>query len=180
MKIEDIRQQCEALSNEELLLVVNNKRLYTEQIVRVAYQEIRKRNLSKEEVKEIEKAQVRRSKVKTGDFWTDILLFEKIGFFFICVPMFHRFVLRDYRRKGYLLKVRQGAYFTYTGFISFMTLIWGGAHRISFLTGAGIWVLFFLFTYALNRFYIKQKISRWLAARTNNNGASQPEQSFYP
>ncbi len=180
MKIEEIRQQCEALSNEELLLVVNNKRLYTEQIVRVAYQEIRKRNLSKEEVREIEKVQVRRSKIKTGDFTTDILLFEKIGFFFICVPMFHRFVLRDYRRKGYLLKVRQSAYFAYTGFISFITIIWTGAHRIGFLTGAGIWVLFFLFTYALNQFYIKQKISQWLAARTKNNGPSQPQQTFYP
>jgi hypothetical protein len=170
MKIEEIRQQCEALSNEELLLVVNNKRLYTEQIVGVAYQEIRKRKLSKEEVKAIEKMQARRSKIKTGDFVTDILLLEKIGFYFICVPIFHRFVLRDYRRKGFLLKVRQGTYFTYMGFVSFMTLIWAGTHRISFLTGAGIWVLFFLMTYALNQFYIRQKISRWLAKRTNNDG----------
>ena len=180
MKIEEIRQQCEALSNEELLLVVNNKRLYTEQIVRVAYQEIRKRNLSKEEVRGIEKVQVRRSKVKTGDFTTDIHLLEKIGFFFIYVPMFHRFVLRDYRRKGYLLKVRQGAYFTYTGFLSFFALLAAGVHRISLLTGAGIWVSFFFLTYALNQFYFRQKISQWLAARTNNEGPGQPEQTFYP
>ena len=180
MKIEDIRQQCEALSNEELLLVVNNKRLYTEQIVRVAFQEIRKRKLSKAEVREIEKVQARRSKVKTGDFMTDILLFEKIGFFFICVPMFHRFVLRDYRKKGYLLKVRQGAYFAYTGFVSFIVIIWAGAHRIHFLAGAGLWLLVFFLAYALNQFYIRHRISQWLAARTNNDGPSQPEQTFYP
>jgi hypothetical protein len=180
MKIEEIRQQCEALSNEELLLVVNNKRLYTEQIVRVAYQEIRKRKLSKEEVKAIEKVQVRRYKVKTGDFVTDILLFEKIGLFFFIVPMLHRLILRDYRRKGYLLKVRQGAYFAYTGLLSFFALLAAGVHRISFLTAAGIRVSFFFLTYALNQFYFRQKISQWLAARTNNEGPGQPEQTFYP
>lgn len=42
MKIEEIQQQCEALSNEQLFLVVNNKQLYNEKIVRVAYQEIKK------------------------------------------------------------------------------------------------------------------------------------------
>ena len=162
------------------MLVVNNKRLYTEQIVRVAYQEIRKRKLSKEEVRGIEKVQAHRSKVKTGDFITDILLLEKLGFYFICVPVLHRFVLRDYRRKGYLLKVRQGAYFTYTGFISLMIIVWAGPHRINFLTGAGLWVLFFFLIYGLNQFYIRRRISEWLAARTNNNGPSQPEQNFYP
>ena len=60
MKIEEIQQQCETLSNEQLLLVVNNKRLYNEKIVRVAYQEIKKRRLSKEEVKEIEKKQAQK------------------------------------------------------------------------------------------------------------------------
>ena len=156
MKIEDIRQQCEALSNEELLLVVNNKRLYTEQIVRVAYQEIRKRKLSKEEVKEIEKVQARRSKVKTGDFMTDILLFEKIGFFFICVPMFHRFVLRDYRKKGYLLKVRHKVLiFAYRSFISFIIahLGRGSSDQLPYRRWA-LGAIFFL-TYALNQFYIR-------------------------
>ena len=71
MTIEEIQQQCEALSNEQLLLVVNNKRLYNEKIVRAAYQEIRKRGLSKQEV--------------------------------ICLPRIHYWVLRDYRRQGFVL-----------------------------------------------------------------------------
>src|ERR1700722_3506919 len=66
MKIEEIQQQCETLSNEQLFLVVNNKHLYTEKIVRVAYLEIKNRGLSKQEVKEIEKVQARRSRIITG------------------------------------------------------------------------------------------------------------------
>jgi len=68
MTIEEIQQQCETLSNEQLFLVVNNKQLYNEMIVRVTYQEIRKRGLSKQEVKEIEKAQARRAKIITEIF----------------------------------------------------------------------------------------------------------------
>jgi len=66
MKIEEIQQQCETLSDEQLLLVVNNKQLYTEKIVRVAYQEIKKRGLSKQKIKEIEKVHARQSRIITG------------------------------------------------------------------------------------------------------------------
>ena len=83
MTREEIQQQCEALSDEQLLLVVNNKRLYTEQIIREAYHEIRKRGLSKQKIKEIEKIHAGRSKIITGNIDEDILLLEKVLFFLI-------------------------------------------------------------------------------------------------
>ena len=83
MDIKEIQEQCETLADEQLLLVVNNKILYTADIVKVAYQEIRKRGLSKERIKEIKKKHARESKIVTGDIYEDILLFEKIAFFFI-------------------------------------------------------------------------------------------------
>ena len=180
MKIEEIRQQCASLSNEELLLVVNNKRLYTEQIVKIAYQEINKRKLPKQEVKEIEKAQARRSKVLTGDFLTDLLLFEKIGFFFMFLPNIHRFVLWDYRKKGYLLKVRQAYYFIVSGAAFFLLGLLLFSLHVRLLVCFVFWVLGFVAAFILNQSYFKERIIRWLKSRTNNEGPSQPVERFYP
>jgi hypothetical protein len=169
MTIEEIQAQCEALSNEELLLVVNNKRLYTEQIVRVAYQEIRKRGLSKQEIKEIEKMQAERAKIITGDIREDVLFFEKVGFFFLCVPRMHFLVIRDYRNQGFVLKVRQAQYFIFLGLVSLILSALLGGYFHSFLLGAIIWVASFLLAYFLNRYYIKGKIIKYLASRSADN-----------
>jgi hypothetical protein len=116
MKIEEIQQQCETLSNEQLFLVVNNKRLYTEKIVRVAYQEIKKRGLSKQEVKEIEKVQARQSSIITGDIYEDIFFWEKIGLFSLGIfRLMSALLLRDYKKKGFVLKVRQAQYYILLG-----------------------------------------------------------------
>jgi hypothetical protein len=180
MTIEEIQEQCATLSDEQLLLVVNNKRLYTEKIVRVAYQEIRRRRLSKEDLKEFKKAQTRRSKVITGDIHEDLLFFEKVAFFFLFFPGIHRWVLRDYRKKGYLLKVRQAGYYFVCGAGFFFLDLLLGQHRISLLTGAMIWILSFLPAYFFNQLYFRQKTIQRLAARVNNDGPEQPEQNTIP
>src|SRR5258708_8802299 len=100
MTTEEIQQQCETLSDEELLLVVNNKRLYTEKIVRGAYQEIRKRGLSKQKIKEIEKVHAGRGKIITGNIPANVLLLEKIGFFFLVTPRIPFLFLRDYTKQS--------------------------------------------------------------------------------
>jgi len=165
MKIEDIKAQCEALSNEELLMVVNNKIRYTEKIVRVAQQELRKRALSKEEVDEFKKKQSRRARIIDGNIHEDLMLWEKIFFFFLFFfrPLF--FMMRDYRRKKYVLKTRQAGYFMTSGGLFFLLLLWGGRHRVSLSTGAVIWVVTFMAAYAFNQYYFKERTVRRLAAR---------------
>lgn len=166
MTIEEIQQQCETLSNEQLLLVVNNKLLYNEKIVRVAYQEIRKRGLSKQEVKKIEKAQARRARIITGDIHEDVLFWEKIVFFIICVPRIHFWVLRDYRRKGSVLKFWQGQYYSLLGLVFLLLSIFLGRLLHSFLAGGMIWVSSFLLAYLLSESYFKGRIIKYLASRT--------------
>jgi hypothetical protein len=170
MTNEEIQQQCEALSDEQLLLVVNNKRLYTEKIVRGAYQEIRNRGLSKQEIKEIEKAQAGRNKIITGNIHADVLLLEKIGFFFLCIPRMHFFVLRDYRKRGFVLKVRQARYYNLLGLLTFILSTLLGECLHSLLAGAIIWVASFLLTHFLNKYYFKERTVKYLAAR-----AADPE-----
>jgi len=115
MAIEEIKAQCELLSNEELLLVVNNKIRYTEVIVRVVQQEIRKRGLTKDEVSKFKKDQACRARIIDGDIHEDLLLFEKIAFFFLFFPRLHFLVIRDYRKRKYVLKVRQAGYYMVAG-----------------------------------------------------------------
>ena len=166
MKIEEIQEQCEALSNEQLLLVVNNKRLYTEKIVKVAYQEIRKRGLSKNEVKEIEKIHARRARIITGNIHEDILFWEKVGFFVLCLPRIHFLVFRDYRKKGFVLKVRQARYFNSLGLIFFLLSAFLGERLHSFSAGVISWVASLLLTYFLNEYYFKERIIKSLEARS--------------
>jgi len=171
MKIEEIQQQCETLSNEQLFLVVNNKHLYTEKIVRVAYQEIKKRGLSKQEIQEIEKVQARRSRIITGDIHEDIFLLEKIGFFSLGIFRFlNALLLRDYRKKGFVLKVKQAQYYILLGVAFFFIAIFLGQYLHSFSVGAIVWVAGFLSTHLFNKYYFKAATIRRLAARTANQG----------
>jgi hypothetical protein len=166
MKIEEIQQQCESLSNEQLLLVVNNKRLYTEKIVRVAYQEIKKRGLSKQEVKEIEKAQAQQSRIITGNVHEDIFLLEKIGFYFLGIfKFFNALVLRDYRKRGYILKVKQAQYYILLGVAFLFSSFFIGKYFHAYAAAAIIWPAGFLITHFFNRYYLKAATIKRLAAR---------------
>lgn len=167
MKIEEIQQQCETLSNEQLFLVVNNKQLYTEKIVRVAYQEIKKRGLSKQEVKEIEKVQARQSRIITGDIYEDIFFLEKIGFFSLGIfRLLSALLLRDYKKKGFVLKVRQAQYYILLGVAFLFIATFLGQHSHSFSTGMIIWVSGFLSTHLFNKYYFKAATIKRLEARS--------------
>jgi len=166
MTNEEIQEQCESLSNEELLLVVNNKQLYTAQIVRVVYHEIRKCGLSKQEIKTIEKEQARQSKIITGNIHEDILFWEKIALFIICFPRLHFLVFRDYRKAGYVLKVRQALYYNLFGLAFALLCIIFSKHFPSVLVGVIIWISTFIPTYLFNEYYFKGRIIKYLTART--------------
>jgi hypothetical protein len=166
MTVEEIKAQCATLSNEELYLIVTNKIRYDYVIVAVAQGEIKRRGLSKEEFKELKGVQTRRSKIIEGDIYTDLLWWQKLGLFVICVPRLHFLLFRDYRREKYILKLRQSSYFTVAGLASF-ALFMGGlqALEVPLEICAIAWVLGFVPAYLFNQYYFKQRTIRRLAAR---------------
>ncbi len=167
MKIEEIQQQCEALSNEQLFLVVNNKQLYNEKIVRVAYQEIKKRGLSKQEVKEIEKVQARQSRIITGDIYEDIFFLEKLGLFYLGIfRLMSALLVRDYQKKGYILKVKQANYYILFGVAFIFIAGFLGELFHSWSTCLIIWASGFLPTHLFNKFYFKAATIKRLEARS--------------
>jgi len=176
MTVEEIKAQCKTLSNEELYLIVTNRIRYDYVIVAVAEGEIKRRGLSKEEFREFKKGQAHRSKIIQGDIYQDLLFFEKLAFFFLCIPRLHYWVGRDYRRRGYILKIRQAQYYSVTGLISvFVSLI--------VLSGAGVligvclivWALTFLTAYLFNQYYFRERTIRRLAARMDVRSADDSQ-----
>ena len=146
---------------------MNNKRLYTEKIVRVAYQEIRKRGLSKQEVKEIEKAQALQSRIITGNIYEDIFFWEKMWLFSLGLfRLMSALLLRDYKKKGFVLKARQAQYYILLGIAFFFIAALLGQHFHSFPTGMIIWASGFLSTHLFNKYYFKAVTIKRLEARS--------------
>lgn len=164
MTVEEIKEKCESLSNDELYTIVNNKIKYNYTIVSTAQAELKRRNVSKDEHKSLKKEQTRRSKIIEGDIDADVLMWEKILFFFIPLPRLHRMVIRDYKNRGFVLKVKQASYFTIIGFVSFFLLM-AVAIPVSYELAGILWLGIFLAAYLFNSYYFKQRTIRRLAER---------------
>jgi hypothetical protein len=170
MTIDEIKARCESLSTEELHFIVNNKIQYTEVIVRVAQQELKKRNPTKEELARFKKEQAQRNKIIDGDIHEDLMLWEKIVFFFIFIPGLHALVMRDYRKRRYILKVRQARYYMTLGAISCLVLILANVENfLSLKIAAILWAAAYLATHVYNYYYFKARTIRNLAERMDDS-----------
>ena len=176
MTVEEIKAQCATLSNEELYLIVTNKIRYDYVIVAVAQGEIKRRGISKEEFKELKSVQKRRSKIIEGDIYRDLLWWQKLAFFVLCIPRIHSLMFRDYRRNKYILKLRQAGYFHLVGLASFALFMIGlQALEVPISICAIAWVLGFLPAYLFNQYYFKQRTIRRLAARLGVSDAGDSQ-----
>jgi hypothetical protein len=78
--------------------------------------------------------------------------------------IFNALVLRDYRKQGFVLKVRQAHYYILLGVAFLFIAVFLGQHFHSFSVGAIIWVSGFLSTHLFNKYYFKAVTIRRLAA----------------
>lgn len=171
MTIDEIKARCETLSTEQLYSIVNNKIRYTEVIVRVAQQELKKRNPTKDEIASFKKEQARLDKIIDGDIHEDLVIWEKIIMFFTFIPRIHFLVLRDYRKKRFILKIKQAGYYMTAGGISFLILLMANLENfVSVRTGAILWAAACVAAIIYNQYYFKARTIRGLAARMDNNG----------
>lgn len=175
MKIEEIQAQCEMLSNEQLMLIVTNKIRYNEMIVRAAHQELRKRGITKDQMKEIKRKQDRAPKPIEGDIHEDLVLWEKIAFFYLFFPRLHFLVLRDYRSRKLVLKVKQAGYYMFAGMLLFMIGLIGSIFFYSISIGIVLWAMMFPAVHAFNRYYFKPLTIRRLAARISQIESSKEQ-----
>jgi len=169
MDKEELKRQCESLSNQELLAIVNNKMGYTVEIVTAVQIELRNRAIPKEEVKMHKKQLAQQAKIITGNIVDDLSLADKVLFYVFFFPQLNYFVRRSYRKQGYILKLRQGGYYSFLGFVFFM-LVFIGLRRLSPINCLIIWGLSFLPAYVFDQYFYKQKTIQRLRMRSVNPG----------
>ena len=168
MDKEELKRQCESLSNQELLAIVNNKMGYTVEIVTAVQIELRNRAIPKEEVKMHKKQLAQQAKIITGNIVDDLSLADKVLFYVFFFPQLNYFVRRSYRKQGYILKLRQGGYYSFLGFVFFIPVFVSGLDRFSPLNCFIIWALCFLPAYAFDLYFYKEQTIRRLRKRTGN------------
>src|ERR1700733_6171241 len=118
MTREDLREQYAALSTNELLEIIDRKFDYTELAVTVALEEISRRNLSEENIREYKEEQV--AKVNSfikKNIADDLNIFQKILFFFIWLPLLNFPFKQNFRDDDYILKLKQASYYSLFGFV---------------------------------------------------------------
>lgn len=163
---EELKQQCEALSNQELLTVVNNKGRYNEMIVTAAQIELKKRQVTKEDRQEYAAQEKALNRTITGNITKDLHFIEKVGLYVLCLPILVGLVARDYRRRKLHLKARQSYYFAFSSMIWLVIMLATSIvyeyNATSFLI---IWAVGFILAISLNHYYFKLRITQSLAER---------------
>jgi len=166
MTREDLQEQYAVLSTNELLEIVDRKFDYTELAVTVALEEISRRNLSEEDIREYKKEQVARAKIFIKrNIVDDLTIFQKILFFFIWLPLLNFPFKQNFRDGDYILKLKQANYYSLLGFVFMvLTAFSSGFTPHSDLTDFTIWFLSFLPAYGFDEYFNRKRQIRRLQA----------------
>jgi DNA-directed RNA polymerase subunit K/omega len=174
MTREELQKTYSKLSVQELLEIVDNKFDYTETAVKVALEEIAKRNISETDIKDYKTEQIEKvTKVIKQYILDDLTLIQKNFFFFIWIPLVTFPFKQNFSDDGYILKLKQANYYSLLGFIFFMiTGIASAVYDLANLTSLGIWILSFLPAYSFDEFFNRGRQIKKLKKiiRSRNNG----------
>jgi hypothetical protein len=165
MTREDLQEQYATLSTNELLEIIDRKFDYTELAVTVALEEIGRRNLSEENIREYKEEQEAQAKsfIKKN-IVDDLNIVQKILFFFIWLPLLNFPFKQNFRDGNYVLKLKQANYYSLLGFV-FMVLtflITAGFAPHSSFTEFTIWFLSFLPAYGFDEYFNRKRQIRRL------------------
>lgn len=167
MNKEDLEKQYADLSTNELLEIVDRKFEYTDLAVAVALEEIRKREISEETLKEYKDLQISRIKESFRKIIIDDLkVGYKIFFFFIWLPLLNSALKQNYREGDFVLKLSQARYYSGLGFVFMMLAVLVSVrYDLSTLTTGTIWFISFLPAYAFDEFFNRKRLIQRLLAR---------------
>ncbi len=159
MKREDLQERYAKLSLQELLKILDNKHDYTDLAVTVAFEELSKRNITEEDIREYKEDQVEQAeKFIVRNIVDDLNLLQKNLFFFIWIPIITFAVRQNFRDDGYMLKLRQANYYSLTGFISLILAVLISVYfDFNTLSTLAIWILLFLPAYSFDEFFNRRR-----------------------
>jgi hypothetical protein len=163
MTREELQKTYSNLSTQELLEIIDRKFDYTETALKIALDEISKRNIEEDDIKNYKTEQVKKAeKFVAQNILNDLTIFQKNLFFFIWIPLITFAFKQNFKDDGYILKLKQANYYSWLGFIFFMVVgLISAIYDLWNLTSLGIWVLSFLIAYGFDElFNRKRQISR--------------------
>ncbi|WP_276503428.1 hypothetical protein [Terrimonas pollutisoli] len=164
MAREELQKTYSKLSTEELLEIIDRKFDYTDTAVSVALEEISKRKVDEDEIKNYKEDQLQKiEKSVKGIILDDLTLFQKNFFFFIWIPLFTFPFKQNFKDDGYVLKLKQANYYSLIGFIFFMlTAFFSVSYDFENLTSLGLWILSFPIANSFDEFFNRQRLIKRL------------------
>ncbi|ESU19197.1 hypothetical protein FCR2A7T_26200 [Flavobacterium cauense R2A-7] len=147
---EDLEKRYAALSNKELLDILENKFSYTELALTVALEEISRRKLNENDIKAYKNAKVKEfNTFIRKNIIDDLSFFQKLFFFFIWIPFLNFPIRRNFMDYGFVLKLKQASYYSWTGFIFCIAISIVSSNYFDFsnITFIIIWMICFIIAF---------------------------------
>nr|WP_067054351.1 hypothetical protein [Mucilaginibacter sp. L294] len=115
---ESLQEAYAKFDTIDLLEIVANKNGYTELAVSVALAELRKRNVTNDEIRNYKSVFPQQNdELLVKNYLTDLNLFQKIIFYILWIPRIRSFFTMDFQSDGYVLKSQQSNYYSILGFV---------------------------------------------------------------
>lgn len=159
MTRQELQSSYSKLSTLELLEIVDRKFEYTELAITVAIEEIAKRNVSEEDILNYKSELVERAETFIEkNIVDDLTLLQKNFFFFIWIPIINFPFKRNFSEDGFMLKLKQSHYYSFAGFILFVTTsILSEIYSLSLLTSIVCLLLSFLLPYTFDEYFNRKR-----------------------
>src|ERR1700749_3005895 len=113
---EDLQSKYAGLSNQALMGILEHKADYTELAIEVATKELEGRKITPADIQSYEQEKADKVVASYENAIVDLPAWQKIMFYIPFIGGFvHRAYKMNFHEDGSLLKIKQSAYFTYTG-----------------------------------------------------------------
>jgi hypothetical protein len=156
---EELEKRYATLSNNELLDIIEDKYSYTELAVLVALEEVSRRKLNENDIKKYKENAFKNVQAFIKKNIEDDLTFlQKNLFFFLWIPFLNFLFKRSFMDDGFVLKLKQANYYSWSGFILFVVAgIIQSQFKLSNSTFWILWILSFLIAYNYDEFFNRKR-----------------------
>ena len=157
---ESLREQYSKQLTEDLLEIAKDKVGYTELANAVALEELKRRNVTAEEIDKYEPLAREIDAATKENCVIDLELTKKLLYFYVLwFPKARYFYSPNFMQNGYILKSDQSNYYSVLGFISIVAtfVIVDSTNYNSSLAFFLIWIALFLLSYLFDIYFNRQR-----------------------
>ncbi|UKJ07882.1 hypothetical protein [Solitalea lacus] len=159
---EDLTELYARYTNEELLDLLNARENYTDLAVRVAFEELKNRNLGEQEIKDYITSKFKKAEQFIAEnIHNELSLQLKSYFYFFWLPIFTFPFQLNYKEERLILKLKQSNFYSLMGFCFFTIGTIGYLFLgFSLLSALAIWVGGIIMAMVLDHRFNRNKIIR--------------------